>query len=88
MIDPKTVKRLRSQPAWADLQAHIMGEVDKLDRLPKTEGKDDRAIAVETAGREYARNTLNAILRPFLDFQEQPDATTTAQERAEDTGLD
>ncbi len=88
MIDPEVVARLRKSRDWMAVQDHIEGIVAELDRLPHTKGKDDRTIATETVGREWARDKLAEVLRPFIDYEERPDTLGLAQERAEDAGLD
>ncbi len=87
MIDAEVVARLRKSRDWMAVQDHIAGIIGSLDRLPKTAGKDDRAIAIETVGREWARDKLKELLQPFLDHQERPDTSDLARERAEDAGL-
>jgi hypothetical protein len=87
MIDPQVVARLRKNPDFAALQRHISDAATELNRPPETKGRDDRAIAIEAIAREQARDTLAAILAPFVNYQERPDTSGAAAERAEDAGL-
>jgi hypothetical protein len=87
MIDPQVVARLRKNPDFAALQRHISESVAWLDTLPNTAGKDDRAIAIEVIAREQARISLLEILKPFVEYRDQPDTSRLVRERAEDAGL-
>lgn len=86
MIDPAIVKQLRGMREWAVVAKHIEDTVDSLDTLAGIDG-DENLIALEVKARQRARQTLIAILQPFVDFRDAPSSSQRARDRAEDAGL-
>lgn len=66
------VKHLRRSKEGQALIKGIREEMLKLDLISnmKTNFADDRAIAIETLGRKRAKEVLQEILKPFVEFRE------------------
>lgn len=87
MIDPVIIKRITGSTDWAVFKAHIEDTIDTLDRTSDIDTHDDRACAIEVAGRKRAAIILRKILAPFEIEVRGADVEENRRSTMSDAGL-